>query len=415
MKSTSPSQFPRIIYSTASHLGGTGLSNVAYHAVHALYQQQQLSKALIYRNRQKTIPKDYLQRIRFQPAKIFSGLSSRYYYSMKREWLDWRAAAYLQKHGDDFDIFHGWTHESLHSLRLMQQQYSANKISIVDRGYAHPLYSKRILDEEYDNYGISRQLDQAPRWLKRFDHWRRETEDALEEFERADYVFVPSDFCYQSFVQEGYPPEKLVMIPRGFDPRQFYTNEAANNNEPTERPFRALFLGLLTVRKGLKYLLEAWQKLALPNAELLLVGTLHEELTTLFKPYLNHSSLSIRHIDFTPNPADLLRSADVFVFPSLDEGSAKVTYEAMACGLPVITTANSGSLVRDGQDGYIVPIRSTQALMEKIEYYYQNRDLCVQMGKTAQAYINQFTWDRYESTLIETYHSLFAKKASRIT
>ncbi|HHC73771.1 MAG TPA: glycosyltransferase, partial [Thiothrix sp.] len=284
----------------------------------------------------------------------------------------------------------------------------------VDRGYAHPLYSKRILDEEYANYGLSRQLDQAPRWLKRFDHWRRETEDALEEFERANYVFVPSDFCYQSFVQEGYPPEKLVMIPRGFDPSQFYRHDVTNQ-APVQHPFRAIFLGLLTVRKGLKYLLEAWQALALPQAELLLVGTLHEELQPLLQPYLNHSSLTIRHIDFTPNPAELLRNADVFVFPSLDEGSAKVTYEAMACGLPVITTANSGSLVRDGQDGYIVPIRSRNALMEKLEYYYQHRDVCEQMGKTAQAYISQFTWDRYETTLIEHYQALFTKKITEKT
>lgn len=383
----------KVIYSTASRLGGTGLSNVAFHAARALYRDGSLERVITYGNRQQDVPRRFIKRIWFQPAKIFSSLSSRYYYSMKRMWLDRRAAAYLRRH--ECDIFHGWTHESLHSLEAARSQ---GAVGIVDRGYSHPRFSKRILDEEYDIYGVPRHLDTAPRWLTPFDHWRREQEEACREFELADKVFVNSPFCYDTFVAEGYPREKLVMIPRGFEVTRY---------RPLPKPrdvFRVVFVGLLCVRKGLKYLLEAWSRLGLPKAELLLVGSLHQELRPLVGPYLQRAD--VRHVGFVPDPVELYNSGTVFAFPSVDEGSAKVTYEAMACGLPVIVTPNAGSLARDGEDGFIVPIRSVEALMEKILYFFEHREAAEAMGAQARRNIERYTWENYERSLLNHYRRL---------
>jgi glycosyltransferase involved in cell wall biosynthesis len=387
----------KVIYSTASRLGGTGLANVAFHAAKALYQRGSLEKVITYGNRQTAVPGSLIKIIRFQPAKLFSWLSSRYYYSMKRMWLDWRAAVYLRNH--KCDIFHGWTHESLRSLKAAKQQ---GALAIVDRGNPHPRYSKRILDEEYAIYGVPRKLDQAPGWLKPYDHWRRELDEAIEEIEVADYVFVNSQFCYDTFVEEGYPKEKLVMIPRGFEVTKYQPLPKEDDK------FRVVFVGLLCVRKGLKYLLEAWDKLNLPDAELVLVGNVHEELNSLMEPYLGRKD--IVHFGFVPDPVKLYNSGTVFVFPSVDEGSAKVTYEAMACGIPVIVTPNAGSLARDGKDGFIVPIRQVEPLVEKILYFYNNRDAAVEMGREARRHIETYTWEYYEQTLIDTYKQLLENR-----
>jgi glycosyltransferase involved in cell wall biosynthesis len=383
----------KVIYSTASHLGGTGLSNVAFHAGRALYRDGSLERLITYRNRQQEIPPELIKRVIFQPAKIFSGLSSRYYYSMKRMWLDYRAAGYLRDHY--CDLFHGWTHESLRSLRVAREK---GILSVIDRGYSHPRFSKRILDEEFDIYGISRGMESVPNWLRPFDHLRREQEEACEEFDTADYVFVNSPFCYDTFVAEGFPKEKLVMIPRGFDPAKY------NPVPQPDKVFRAIFVGQLLVRKGLKYLLEAWSRLNLPNAELLLVGTLMDEVRPLMEAYLKRPD--VRHIGFVPDPVRAYNSATVFVFPSVDEGSAKVTYEAMACGLPVIVTPNAGSLARDGEDGFIIPIRDTESLKEKLLFFYKHRDSAREMGQTARKNISAYTWEQYEHSLIQTYHRL---------
>lgn len=388
----------KVIYSTASRLGGTGLANVAFHAARALYRDGSLERVITYGNRQQDVPSRLVKRIWFQPAKLFSSLSSRYYYSMKRMWLDRRTAAYLHRH--ECDIFHGWTHESLRSLEAAR---SMGAIGIVDRGYSHPRFSKRILDEEYEIYGVPRHLDAAPRWLRPFDHWRRELDEACSEFDVADRVFVNSPFCYDTFVAEGYPREKLIMIPRGFEVTRY---------RPLPKPrdvFRVVFVGLLCVRKGLKYLLEAWSRLGLPKAELLLVGSLHEELRPLVSPYLQRND--IRHVGFVPDPVELYNSGTVFVFPSVDEGSAKVTYEAMACGLPVIVTPNAGSLARDGEDGFIVPIRSAEALMEKIQYFFEHRDAAEAMGAQARKNIERYTWENYEHSLLNHYRRLLGRGA----
>jgi glycosyltransferase involved in cell wall biosynthesis len=383
----------KIIYSTASRIGGTGLSNVAFHAARAIYRAGALERIIAYGNRQNEIPSELIRLVRFQPAKVFSWLSSRYYYSMKRMWLDRRAASYIDRHA--CNIFHGWTHESLHSIRAAKRK---GALAIVDRGYSHPRFSKRILDEEYEIYGVPRNLEKAPRWLVPFDHWRREQEEAIEEFDEADYVFVNSPFCHDTFVDEGFPREKLVMIPRGFDAARYHPVPQQDN------VFRAVFVGLLCVRKGLKYLLEAWDRLRLPNSELLLVGTLHDEMKPLLSRHIGHNG--VRHVGFVPDPVQLYNSATVFVFPSVDEGSAKVTYEAMACGLPVIVTPNAGSLARDGEDGYVVPIRQVQPLMEKLEFLHRDREAARFMGAKARSHMERYTWGHYEETLLDTYKRL---------
>ena len=389
----------KVIYATASHLGGTGLSNVAFHAGRALYRSGSLARLITYRNKQNEIPRALVKRVIFQPAKLFSGLSSRYYYSMKRMWLDYRAAQYLNAH--ECDIFHGWTHECLRSLAAAKRQ---GALTVIDRGYSHPRFSKRILDEEFEIYGVKRNLEASPRWLRPFDHWLREMEEACEEFEKTDYVFVNSPFCYQTFIDEGYPENKLVMLPRGFDPAKYRPMPQPDNK------FRVIFVGQLLVRKGLKYLLEAWDRLALPNAELLLVGGLMDEVRSTVTPYLARPD--IRHLGFVPDPIAAYNSATVFVFPSVDEGSAKVTYEAMACGLPVIVTPNAGSLAIDGEDGFIVPIRSVETLMEKLLFFYENREAAITMGQTARRHIEAYTWNTYEADLITTYRRLLAEHPS---
>jgi len=383
----------KVIYSTFNRLGGAGISNVAFHAAKALYKANYLERVITYGNRQSVIPSRLIKIIRFQPSKIFSMLSSRYYYSMKRMWLDWRTSAYLRSH--KCDIFHGWTHESLLSLRSAQQQ---GAIAIVERGTLHPRYNKIILDEEYDIYGIPRNIKKPPKWLTPFDSLQRDLEEAVEELELADYIFVNSQFSYETFVAEGHPKEQIVVIPRGFEASMYRPLPKEDSK------FRVIFVGQLCVRKGLKYLLEAWDKLNLPDAELMLVGHLHEELEPLMKPYSGRKDIA--RLGFIPDPVKLYNSATVFVLPSIEEGSAKVTYEAMACGIPVIVTPNAGSLARDGKDGFIIPIRQVEPLMEKILYFYNNRDAAVEMGREARRSIETYTWEHYEHTLIETYQML---------
>ena len=93
----------------------------------------------------------------------------------------------------------------------------------------------------------------------------------------------------------------------------------------------------------------------------------------------------------------LFQDADILVYPSLHEGSAFVTYEALASGLPVITTPNAGSVVRDGVEGYIVPVRDVDALAERIERLRADLTLRARMAASARARALEFTWDAYRA------------------
>jgi glycosyltransferase involved in cell wall biosynthesis len=99
------------------------------------------------------------------------------------------------------------------------------------------------------------------------------------------------------------------------------------------------------------------------------------------------------------NPVKVFQSADVFAFPTIEEGSALVTYEALACGLPVITTPNAGSIVRDGEDGFLIPIRDVGYLVEKLKLLRQDHQLRKIMSHSARQRTKKFTWDKHGEIL----------------
>ncbi len=169
-------------------------------------------------------------------------------------------------------------------------------------------------------------------------------------------------------------------------------------------PFRALFVGQVGIRKGVPYLLEAWQRLSWRDAELWLVGRVSRNASPSWRVTRALPGLClIGHLD---DPVEAYRQADVFVFPSIEEGSALVTYEALACGLPVVTTPNAGSVVRDGVEGFVVPIRDVEALAERIEQLRSDERLRQEMRKAARARAEGFTWERYGDGLASTLQGL---------
>ena len=211
------------------------------------------------------------------------------------------------------------------------------------------------------------------------------------EIHEADGILVPSDYVRDTLIARGAAPERIFVLPYGVDVERFRPAP-----QPTRRGFRILFVGQLSQRKGIKYLLEAVKRLKLPDAELVLVGK-RIGRDEAFAPYHD----VFRHVAHVPyhEVHALFQQADIFVYPSLHEGSAFAIFEALASGLPVVTTANSGSVVRDGEEGFIVPIRDVEALMARIERLYRDPDLRATMGHKARARACDFTWSHYRARL----------------
>jgi glycosyltransferase involved in cell wall biosynthesis len=159
-------------------------------------------------------------------------------------------------------------------------------------------------------------------------------------------------------------------------------------------PLRVLFVGQLTQRKGIAYLFDALQDLDPTQYKLTLVGPVIGSGRWLnrFEGRYQHV-LGMRRIDMP----DVYRDHDVLVLPSLVEGSALVVGEAMASGLPVVVTPNAGSdAVRDGIDGFIVPVRNPEAIASRLELLHNDGSRLAAMGVAARRRAEEFTWSSFQ-------------------
>lgn len=204
---------------------------------------------------------------------------------------------------------------------------------------------------------------------------------------RFDYLIALSDFVKISYKENGFPENKIVTINSnsGIFPKEIHQNR--------DDIFRVIYVAFTNPLKGLHYLLETWDKLNLNNAELMIVGgfvNLPKEFSGYYRKIIE-SNKSIKIVGtISPNKMiELYMSSSALVLPSLTEGNPRVIMEAMACGLPIITTENAKSIVINNVSGFIVPTRDKEILLEKIEFLYQNRENAVSMGAKARESIEK--------------------------
>jgi glycosyltransferase involved in cell wall biosynthesis len=154
-------------------------------------------------------------------------------------------------------------------------------------------------------------------------------------------------------------------------------------------------------------LLCAFNELNLPNSELYLVGALIDEV----KPFLNKYHKNIHHLGTLPQTKLIneLHNSSIFVINSVQDGFGQVIPQAMACGLPIICTENTGSsdLVENDETGFVIPIHDKIALQEKILYFYENSQEVIRMGEAAQKKVSEnYTWEKYGEKCFDLYKKI---------
>jgi hypothetical protein len=219
-------------------------------------------------------------------------------------------------------------------------------------------------------------------------------ERRLRDIELADRILVPSEHIAGELVRHGTPRDRIAVVPYAADTRRFVPRSGKVHGPSCT----FIFAGGITQRKGIKYLLEAWRQARRPGWRLQLLGALPADPGPLF-PYLDE----VEWLGRVPHAEvpERMAAADVFVFPSLFEGSAVVTYEAMACGLPCIVTAEAGSVTRHGRDGLIVPARDPLALASAIERLGSDAALRAACSASARTQALAHDWLRYHDAVIE--------------
>jgi len=374
-----------LLYSIFARIGGSGLDTDAFETLRASYRGGFLGKAIAYDNRQKEIPASLIHSLRWHPVRLISFFDRPYYYGAKKKYLDWITSRQLAT--GRYDLFHSWSGDCLRSLQAAKQRGIPSIVEI-PTWHRDGGKNKGGRRKTADSAGTSRGLE---RWKNRL---LLERKRFIEEYQLADLLLVLSERAAHTFRVRGFPEEKLFYLPRGVDVERF---------KPGGRPskFRAVFSGALIKRKGIHHVLEAWHRLNLPDAELWLVGHVHDEAKPFLKQFWRDN---IRVIGFARDPENYLSQGTVHVFPSQWEGSAKVTYEAAACALPQITTREAGDVVRNGLEGIIVKPGDVDAIAAALQHLHRNPEIVQRMGGAARRrVVENFTWDHFRTRLLLAY------------
>lgn len=249
---------------------------------------------------------------------------------------------------------------------------------VLDMPMAPSSYGERLYNEGKTDF------------LRADAHYREMEKVAIAT---ADLLMAPSEFVAQELKLSGVPEEKIAVVPFGVDAPQ---NVQRGRQEKKGLDF--CFVGNVNRRKGVKELLEAWSETMFSEDRLHLCGRVNPEVKT----WLDKVSGNVKVHGFV-NSIEYLPKCDVFVLPSWMEGSAKAVYEAMACGLPAIVTHSTGSIVRDGVDGFVIDAGNMNALKDRMLWFKENPEKSAAMGNNARVRASEFTWEGYAKRVVQCY------------
>ncbi|MEG4276518.1 glycosyltransferase family 4 protein [Microcoleus sp. MON1_C1] len=267
-----------------------------------------------------------------------------------------------------------WPGISLDTVRSVNQQ---SKPIFWERVNSCQRQAKSILDDAYSRLGLQPQHAITPEKIQKED----------QKLKVVDFLFCPSPIVVKSFQEAGVPEEKLLLTTEGWSLERFPNYQS---QKPPSEEVNVLFLGFACVRKGAHLLLQAWERAGI-KGKLTIFGSLEPAIVQTCSHLLKRSD--VVHFDYALDYSSAYRQADFFAFPSLEEGSALVIYEAMGHGLPILASPmGGGGVVRDGIDGIILDPYDTDAWVEGLRKLSHSPELRAKMGAAARQRALEFTW-----------------------
>ncbi len=276
------------------------------------------------------------------------------------------------------DIAYLWPAVSVELYRAIK----ARGITVVaERINCHRKTSVRVLREAYAKLGLTPERE-IP---------ERDVAIETEKMALSDFIFAPSGNVAASLLDAGVPEHKVLRASYGWEPQRFRFADRAPSDP--ERP-TFLFVGRGCVRKGVPWLLEMWERAGIKGRLLLfLLGSMERSVAERYAPILEREDVIIPAD--TSNINEAYRQADVFIFPTHEEGSPLVSYEALGWSLPcLVSPMGGGEIVRDGVEGFVMNPYDVELWAERIRSLAHDRALRENMASAAGKRAEAFTWDR---------------------
>lgn len=275
------------------------------------------------------------------------------------------------------DLAYIWPGTTLATYRQMR---TSGHAIVIENINTHMATSKAILDQEYKRLGL------VP------THGITDQMVAEEnaKLQLVDLVFSPSDQVTKSLRDAGVSDDKIVSTSYGLDAEDMLSEEDVSVRGRRDGPPNAIFVGRIGIRKGAPLLLDYWVKAGVKGT-LKLVGDIEADARHLIAPYLGRPD--IQHIPFTFDLKSIYREADVFLFPSLEEGSPLVTNLSMGAGLPsLVSPMGAGGIVRNGVDGLVIDPHDADGWVSAIRFMFNDADARQRMGMSAFGHAREYLW-----------------------
>jgi len=296
-------------------------------------------------------------------------------------------------------IYHyraGFGHESVRAAKRL------GLVTVCDHSIAHP----GTLHDLVNNNG---RMPAGPTVPEEY-YWRQ----VLDDIELADFVLVNSDFVKETFLNQGFPSSRVETLYWGVDDQFLREVRRHSRTKHTTGPLRFLFAGSVDKRKGANVLIAAFARVNDLDWTLTLSGPIAGDIARDHERFLHDKRVNTPGNILRSELARVMTSSEVFIFPSLAEGSARAVFEAMSAGCYIITTRNSGSIVEDGIHGTIVPPGDVAALEIAIRDAFRQRERLQHVGlQNAHLVSTRYDQSKYGDGLEAYYCGLLPQSPGR--
>ena len=300
----------------------------------------------------------------------------------------------ILKNIDNYDVFIIQA-----SLARGSLPYLKNKITILDKMSEHVSIGKKISEKEYLKRNIKIPFN------KFYSTNSFLINQELKEYKFVDKIVVPSTFAYKTFIGEGFKANNLHIVEMsGTFSKDFYPTSYPNNET-----FEVLYVGRLTLNKGIAYLIEAFKKIDIKNKKLKMYGIMSQDGKEFFKNIDLSDDIEILSTVEFKDLKHIYSKSDVLVQPSLFDGFSNVVTQALTCGCPVITTFNTGAsdIVKNGINGYVVPIMDSDAIAVSLNKIYEEKNKSTfNRDSIAKSVAEYKDWKKYATDYKELIEAL---------
>ena len=314
-------------------------------------------------------------------------------------WHDRIVVRRVQKLAGKIDIIHTWPLGALETLK------AARKLGIptvLERPNAHTAFAMEVVQKECERLGVTLPPDHE----HAYNAEKLRIEEA--EYELADRLICPSDFVLNTFLDKGFSKERLARHRYGFDEKVYHPG---SETQGSKSRLTMIFVGVCAVRKGLHYALEAWLKSpASKHGTFLIAGEFLPAYREKLASMLSHPSVKV--LGHRSDVAELMRKSDIFILPTIEEGSALVTSEARGSGCVLLVSEASGAVCKHMENGLVHRVGDVETLTRHITMLDDDRLLLEKLRAASLECVAEITWTAAGIRLLELYRETIAAHRS---